>query len=46
MSDKEETKPPVIQDPIVPHENYDVTSSYKDDVIPGPSIELPSLYLR
>ena len=44
LSDEDERKTPKIQDPIVPHENYDITSSYNDDIIPGSLIKLKSLF--
>ena len=43
-SNEEDGKPSEIQDPIVLHENYDITSSYEDDIIPGLSIEHKSLF--
>ena len=45
MSDKEGIECPVIQDPIVPPDNYDVSStSHEDDIIPGPPVKLQSLF--
>ena len=43
-SNEDDHKTPVIQDPIVPHENYDITSSYDDNIIPGPPIKHKSLF--
>ena len=43
-SNEDDRKIPVIQDHIVPHENYEITLSYDDDIIPGPPIELKSLF--
>ena len=44
MSNKEETKPSVIQDPIVPHDKYTVSACYENNIIPGPPIKIWSLF--
>ena len=43
-SDDDEHKRPAIQDPLVPHESYNLTPNYNDDIIPGPPTELKSLF--
>ena len=43
-SDDDECKRPVIQDPLVPHDTYELTPNYNDNIIPDPPIEFKSLF--